>query len=160
MERHVPNRQAAIIESRKLADYLLSPEHPVGQNKARVFARCGYDQHNVDDLITELKRIITEGQLVGVVESLHGSKYTLDNMVHELDTVVITRDVPERGIVAGDIGVVAHLYTDSHIAEVEFVSGEGTTLAVETLPITDIRPVGAREILHARPGRKLRFLLG
>jgi len=72
-------------------------------------------------------------------------------MVHELDTVVITRDIRERGIVAGDIGVVAHLYSGESVAEVEFVSGEGTTLAVETLPISDIRPVGAREILHARP---------
>lgn len=100
-------------------------------------------------------------------------------MVQELDTVVITRDLPERGIVAGDIGpgrrrllgrassVVAHLYTDNSVAEVEFVSGagrdfasrssllahasgEGSTIAVETLSISDIRPVGAREILHAR----------
>ncbi|MFW5826918.1 MAG: DUF4926 domain-containing protein, partial [Alkalispirochaeta sp.] len=43
-------------------------------------------------------------------------------MVHELDTVVITRDLPERGIVAGDIGVVAHLYADARGVEVEFVS--------------------------------------
>jgi hypothetical protein len=72
-------------------------------------------------------------------------------MVHELDTVVIMRDIAARGIVAGDVGVVAHLYAEKDAAEVEFVSGEGTTLAVETLPITDIRPVGNREILHARP---------
>jgi hypothetical protein len=72
-------------------------------------------------------------------------------MVQELDTVVITRDLPERGIVAGDIGVVAHLYTDSRGVEVEFLSGEGATIAVETLSVEDVRPVGAREILHARP---------
>jgi hypothetical protein len=34
--------------------------------------------------------------------------------------------------------------------EVEFVSGEGTTLAVLTLPQHDIRPMHAREILHVR----------
>jgi hypothetical protein len=72
-------------------------------------------------------------------------------MVHELDTVVITRDLPECGLVAGDIGVVAHLYADTHRVEVEFVSGEGATIAVETLSVDDVRPVGAREILHARP---------
>lgn len=71
-------------------------------------------------------------------------------MVRELDTVVVTRDIPERAIIAGDIGVVAHLYADDRSAEIEFVSGEGATIAVETLPLTDIRPVGAREILHAR----------
>jgi hypothetical protein len=89
-------------------------------------------------------------------------------MVHELDTVVITRDLPECGLVAGDIGVVAHLYADTRGVEVEFVSGagrdaasrrsllahasgEGATIAVETLSVADVRPVGAREILHARP---------
>ena len=71
-------------------------------------------------------------------------------MVHELDTVVIMRDIPERGIVSGDVGVVAYMYSDNRGAEVEFVSGEGATLAVETLPISDLRPFGAREILHAR----------
>jgi hypothetical protein len=71
-------------------------------------------------------------------------------MVHELDTVVITKDLVASGIVAGDIGVVAHVYAGNSVAEVEFVSGEGVTLAVETLAITDIRPIGAREILHAR----------
>ena len=34
--------------------------------------------------------------------------------------------------------------------EVEFVTAEGTTVAVLTLEPTDIRPVGGREILHVR----------
>ena len=72
-------------------------------------------------------------------------------MIHELDTVVITRDIAPRGIVAGDVGVVAHLYNNGSVAEVEFMTGEGTTVAVETLPVSDIRPVGAREIMQARP---------
>ena len=72
-------------------------------------------------------------------------------MVQELDTVVITRDVAPQGIVAGDVGVVAHLYDNGSVAEVEFMTGEGSTVAVETVPVSDIRPVGAREILHARP---------
>lgn len=72
-------------------------------------------------------------------------------MVHELDTVVITRDIEPRGIVAGDVGVVAHLYRNGSVAEVEFMTGEGSTVAVETVRVSDIRPLGAREILHARP---------
>ena len=39
-------------------------------------------------------------------------------MVHELDTVVITRDIALRGIVAGDVAVVAHLYRNGSVAEV------------------------------------------
>ena len=112
-----------------MAEVLLAGCVSDGLRLARVFAHCGYDPAGTDELIIELKRIVTEGQLVEVVESPYGLEKT---MVHELDTVVITRDIKARGIVAG----------------------EGTALAVETLPISDIRPVGAREILHARPLEK------
>jgi hypothetical protein len=39
--------------------------------------------------------------------------------------------------------------------EVEFVTGEGTTLAVLTLSQQDIRPIHAREILHVRALAKI-----
>lgn len=66
------------MESRKLADYLLSREHPIGKNKAQVFAACGYDERSVDDLTNELKRIIECGTLVEIVESSYGSKYIVE----------------------------------------------------------------------------------
>ena len=40
----LPNADRAIIEESKLRDYLLSPEHPIGRHKARVFRRLGYSQ--------------------------------------------------------------------------------------------------------------------
>ena len=39
----------------------------------------------------------------------------------------------------------------NNMAEVEFVTGEGTTFAVVTLSCSEIRTIGRREILHARP---------
>jgi len=71
-------------------------------------------------------------------------------MFNELDTVVITCDIHEKGIVAGDVGVIAHLYSNNEQVEVEFISGEGRTLAVETLPVSKIRPLAPKEILHVR----------
>ena len=68
----------------------------------------------------------------------------------ELDTVVLTRDVPERGLRKGDVGAVVHQYADSKGFEVEFVTAEGKTAAILTLTEADIRPMGSREILHAR----------
>lgn len=38
----LPNGDRAIIEPRKIRDYLLSDSHPVGRFKARVFARLGF----------------------------------------------------------------------------------------------------------------------
>ena len=71
-------------------------------------------------------------------------------MIRELDLVVLTRDISAHGLQRGDVGTVVHTYQDGHAFEVEFVTAEGTTVAVLTLEPTDIRPVGGREILHVR----------
>jgi hypothetical protein len=71
-------------------------------------------------------------------------------MIRELDTVVLTRDIPDRGLKRGDVGAVVHCYADGLAWEVEFVAAEGTPLAVLTLSEADIRPMGSREILHVR----------
>ena len=71
-------------------------------------------------------------------------------MIRELDTVVLARDLPEFGLERGDVGAVVHLYAGETALEVEFVSGSGATVAVETLAMSDVRALGAEEILHAR----------
>ena len=71
-------------------------------------------------------------------------------MIQELDTVVLVRDRPALGLEAGDVGAVVHVYEGGAAVEVEFVSGSGSTVAVETLSSSEVRPLGAREILHAR----------
>ncbi|MBI5651354.1 MAG: DUF4926 domain-containing protein [Chloroflexi bacterium] len=71
-------------------------------------------------------------------------------MIRELDTVVLTRDIPEYGLTIGDIGAVVHTYQDGTTFEVEFVTAEGKTIALLTLVATDIRPMRSREILHVR----------
>ena len=71
-------------------------------------------------------------------------------MIHELDTVVLAHNLPDLGLEGGDVGAVVHVYEGSGAVEVEFVSGSGSTIAVETLRASDVRPLGDREILHAR----------
>jgi hypothetical protein len=71
-------------------------------------------------------------------------------MIRELDTVALTRDVEEYRLKAGDIGAVVHCYKDEAVFEVEFVTAEGATVAVLTLDLADIRPVGGKEVLHVR----------
>ena len=67
-------------------------------------------------------------------------------MIGELDTVVLTHDIPEHGLKKGDVGAVVHCYADGAAWEVEFVAAEGTPLAVLTLREADIRPMGRREM--------------
>lgn len=68
----------------------------------------------------------------------------------DLDRVALTRALPEFKLSAGDIGTVVHVYEGGKAYEVEFVSLQGRTLAVETLLDADLRMLGASEIAHAR----------
>jgi hypothetical protein len=71
--------------------------------------------------------------------------------ITELDRVVLTRDLPEAGLAAGDVGVVVHVYKDGATVEVEVFSLTGATLAVATAPANAVRPVGPRDVVSARP---------
>jgi len=71
-------------------------------------------------------------------------------MFMELDTIVLTHDIGEHGLKQGDLGAVVHCYKDGDAFEVEFVTGEGETIAVLTLNKKDIRPIGSRDVLHVR----------
>ena len=71
-------------------------------------------------------------------------------MIRELDTVVLARDIEGTMLRAGDVGAVVHCYGDGETFEVEFVTGEGGTIAVITLSETDLRPMHREEILHVR----------
>jgi hypothetical protein len=68
----------------------------------------------------------------------------------ELDLVVLTRDLPGENLRAGDIGTVVLVHQGGTGYEVEFSTLGGQTLAVVTLAADDVRPVGNREIAHAR----------
>ncbi len=72
-------------------------------------------------------------------------------MIHELDTVVLTMDLPEHGLKAGDLGTVVLIHEGRAGYEVEFVTLDGETVAVVSLRAGQIRPIGHREVAHARP---------
>lgn len=71
-------------------------------------------------------------------------------MIKELDTVVLTHDIEEYGLKQNDVGAVVHCYEDGTTFEVEFVTAEGTTIAVLTLTQANVRPIRGQEILRVR----------
>ncbi|MBV8753779.1 MAG: DUF4926 domain-containing protein [Hyphomicrobiales bacterium] len=71
-------------------------------------------------------------------------------MIGELDLVVLKRDLPDAGLAAGDVGTVVLVHQQGAGYEVEFTTLAGDTVAVITLDASDVRPVEAREIVHAR----------
>ncbi|MGO9201195.1 MAG: DUF4926 domain-containing protein [Limisphaerales bacterium] len=68
----------------------------------------------------------------------------------EHERVVLTTPVLAEGLEAGDVGTVVHVYGDGKAYEVEFLTLDGRTAAVVTLEAVQVRPVGRREITHAR----------
>jgi hypothetical protein len=70
--------------------------------------------------------------------------------MNEHDRVVLLKDLPAAGLAAGDVGTIVHVYADLDAFEVEFVSLDGRTRAVETLDAGDVRSVTGRDMTHAR----------
>jgi hypothetical protein len=64
--------------------------------------------------------------------------------------VALARDVPEHGLVAGDVGSVVHIYEHGPAYEVEFTAADGRTIVVMTLKADDLKTVTGRQILHVR----------
>lgn len=70
-------------------------------------------------------------------------------MYKELDAVVLTRDVPESGLRAGDLGAIVEVYSPDTF-EVEFVTASGHTQALHTLRAADIRPLRDTDLMSVR----------
>lgn len=71
-------------------------------------------------------------------------------MIKELDPVVLTRNLPDEGLLEGGIGTVVLVHGKEAGYEVEFTALDGETLAVVTVSAGAVRPAGRREIAHVR----------
>lgn len=71
-------------------------------------------------------------------------------MIKELDIIVLAKDLKEHHLKRGDVGTVVYVYENGAAFEVEFVTGEGKTIALATLAAKDIRPMRRMDILHVR----------
>ncbi len=67
-----------------------------------------------------------------------------------LDTVVLNKDLPSKGLRRGDVGVVVEIYEPDGL-EVEFVTGTGKTQALVTLKTAEVRPLNETDVLAVRP---------
>jgi hypothetical protein len=71
-------------------------------------------------------------------------------MIKYLDSVVLTIDLPQYGLTAGDIGTVVMIHANGEGYEVEFMTLDGETIAVSSLLATQVRPISHKEIAHVR----------
>ena len=71
-------------------------------------------------------------------------------MIRELDLVVLNHDIHEYQLRKGDIGTVVYGYKERSAFEVEFMTGEGKTIAVITLHENEVHLLSDKEIFHVR----------
>jgi hypothetical protein len=75
----LPNPENAIVEVPKLRDYCLSPDHPRGRHKARVFASTlGLTADDAEELREALLCAALSGEADPAEEDEYGMRYVLD----------------------------------------------------------------------------------
>ena len=72
-------------------------------------------------------------------------------MINEFDRVVLTQDMPEHSLAAGDVATVVMVHGNQEGFELEFCAANGETVAVVSAFPHQVRRAAASEINHARP---------
>jgi hypothetical protein len=70
--------------------------------------------------------------------------------IQEHERVVLTEDIADEGLRAGDVGTVVHVHGANEGYEVEFITLAGRTVAVATALPSQVRPVGPCDLTHVR----------
>jgi hypothetical protein len=94
MTTHLPNRFEAVLDLRKIEDYCLSPFHPRGRHKARVF-REALDLQHTDagwprDVLLEAARSSEASQITADAWGIH---WRLDAAIRRQGKSVMVRTI-------------------------------------------------------------------
>ncbi len=68
-----------VVDPRKLTEYALNPDNPVGADKATVFERkLGYTKDNYEALLQQIQSFALDAEAVLKREDEHGQRYQVD----------------------------------------------------------------------------------
>jgi hypothetical protein len=71
------NPGSAVVDPRKVTDYLLNAGHPDNGGKAAFFEALGFTRGNPDALVEALRTAVGN-EVVRRMETAHGEKYVID----------------------------------------------------------------------------------
>ncbi len=77
----LPNANKAWIDWRKMTDYLLSEDHPIGKFKAKFFSELGFSAAVPEQLEAQLLAIAQNEPVAQIVPSPFGVKYIVDRRI-------------------------------------------------------------------------------
>jgi len=77
----LPGVENAVIDPKKIRDYLLSTTHPLGRFKANFFVGLGYEAANWSLLATDLRAVAAEQEAELSQLTQYGQKYVVRSML-------------------------------------------------------------------------------
>ena len=94
MTTRLPNGNQAIVDLRKLEDYCLSPSHPRGRHKARVFREAlGLQQSDEGWLRDVLLEAGCSGQAVQLATDAWGTYWSVDATIARQGKSAVVRTI-------------------------------------------------------------------
>ena len=68
-----------------------------------------------------------------------------------LETIVVTVNIPDKQVLAGDLGTIVQVYNEPQLAyDVECVNADGSTRALVTLAPEQVRRLAPADVLTTR----------
>ncbi len=90
----IPNADQAFVDLRKLRDYCLSPEHPRGRHKARLFkSALGWTTNDAEAVRQRLSDAVRSQSATFLGSDDYGQRYALDFTVEGVERVVTVRSL-------------------------------------------------------------------
>ncbi|HEY0322566.1 MAG TPA: hypothetical protein VGC66_16545 [Pyrinomonadaceae bacterium] len=77
----LPNARLALVERRKIVEYLLNPAHPDNGGKAAFFMALGFRAEDWEILADALRRMALNSLVSQHMETIHGKKYIIDGVI-------------------------------------------------------------------------------
>jgi hypothetical protein len=74
----LPHIELALVDERKVRDYLLAASHPSGKGKAKFFIDLGFRQNEASELQNALLGHAAKIDVKSVMETPFGSKYVIE----------------------------------------------------------------------------------
>ena len=74
----LPGCDSAIVPRRKVEDYLLNLDHPMGGGKAKFFLHFGFQREQWEELATSLLRHAQENPVTESVTDVDGTTYVIE----------------------------------------------------------------------------------
>ena len=83
--KRLPSADEAVVDRRKITDYLLSGRHPDGRSKAAFFSGFGFRTTHWRAFAEALRAHGRNGTVTGLTESAYGARYNVDGAIETPD---------------------------------------------------------------------------